>query len=47
VCRKCGRIFDLDESVLDSLTGNLIREYGFVPDFKHLAIFGHCLECQE
>jgi Fur family ferric uptake transcriptional regulator len=47
VCQKCGRIFDLDESVLDSLTGNLIREYGFVPDFKHLAIFGHCLECQE
>jgi Fur family ferric uptake transcriptional regulator len=47
VCRKCGRIFDLDESVLDSLTGNIIREYGFVPEFKHLAIFGHCLECQE
>ena len=47
VCRKCGRIFDLDEPVLDSLTGALIRECGFVPDFKHLAIFGHCLECQE
>jgi Fur family ferric uptake transcriptional regulator len=47
VCHKCGRIFDLDESVLDSLTGTLIRECGFVPDFKHLAIFGHCLECQE
>jgi Fur family ferric uptake transcriptional regulator len=47
VCQKCGRIFDLDESMLDSLAGALIREYGFVPNFKHLAIFGHCLECQE
>ncbi len=47
ICQKCGRMFDLDESVLDSLSGALIREYGFVPDLRHLAIFGRCLDCQK
>jgi Fur family ferric uptake transcriptional regulator len=47
ICQECGRIIDLDESVLDSLAGALLRKYGFVPDFKHLAIFGCCLGCQK
>jgi Fur family ferric uptake transcriptional regulator len=47
VCRKCGRVFDLDESVLDSLKDTLIREYGFLPDLRHIAIFGQCLDRQK
>lgn len=47
VCQKCGRIIDLDESALDSLRSALIREYHFVPNLRHIAIFGHCLDCQE
>ncbi len=46
VCQRCGRMFDLDESVLDSLSGALIREHGFVPDLRHLAIFGCCRDCR-
>lgn len=47
ICRKCGRVFELDESVLLPLRDILLREYGFRADLSHLAIFGHCLECQK
>jgi Fur family ferric uptake transcriptional regulator len=47
VCQKCGRVFEVDESVLDSLRGALVREYGFMPDLHHMVIIGHCLECQK
>jgi len=45
VCRECGAIIDLDESVLASLKDRLIREYGFIADLRHLAILGRCVNC--
>jgi Fur family ferric uptake transcriptional regulator len=45
VCRECGRIIDLDESVVASLKSTLLREYSFDADLKHLAIFGRCAKC--
>lgn len=45
VCQDCGRIIDLDESILFSLEKTLRREYGFRADLKHLAVFGRCAEC--
>ena len=47
VCQECGRIIDLDESVLSSLRGMLLREYKFSADLRHLAIFGHCAHCNK
>jgi Fur family ferric uptake transcriptional regulator len=46
ICRKCGRIVELDEAVLKPVEGTILRKYGFKPDLSHLAVFGHCLECQ-
>jgi len=46
VCQDCGRIIDLDESVLASLKSQLWREYNFDADLKHLGIFGHCGDCK-
>ncbi len=46
ICQGCGRVFELDESVLDSFKETLAKRYGFVPDIRHLAIFGHCIDCQ-
>ncbi len=46
VCRECGAIIDLDESVLSSVKDILLREYGFVADLRHLAIFGRCVNCK-
>ena len=45
VCTECGTVIDLDESLLSSLEGMLLREYKFGADLKHLAIFGRCARC--
>ena len=45
VCQECGAIIDLDESVLSSLRDTLLREYKFIADLRHLAIFGRCVSC--
>ncbi len=45
VCQECGAIIDLDESVLSSLKDTLLREYKFIADLRHLAIFGCCVDC--
>jgi Fur family ferric uptake transcriptional regulator len=46
VCQECGDIVDLDEAVLAPLKEDLLREYGFSADLKHLAIFGRCGKCK-
>ncbi len=47
VCQECGAIIDLDESVLSSLKDTLLREYKFIADLRHLAIFGCCVNCSK
>jgi len=47
VCRECGAIIDLDESMLASLKDTLLREYKFIADLRHLAIFGRCVKCRK
>ena len=47
VCQECGAIIDLDESLLASLKDNLLHEYNFIADLRHLAIFGHCIKCRK
>ena len=47
ICRKCGRIFELDEAVLKPVEGTILRKYGFRPDLSHLAVFGNCVECRK
>ena len=47
VCRECGAIIDLDESMLASLKDTLLREYKFIADLRHLAVFGRCVKCRK
>lgn len=47
VCQDCGAIIDLDDSLLSPLKHILLREYGFLADLKHLAIFGRCAKCNQ
>ena len=47
VCQECGKIINLDESVLSSLKSILLREYKFSADLRHLAIFGRCAKCSK
>lgn len=46
VCRKCGKIIDLDDSALSLLRDSLLRDYDFEADLRHLAIFGLCPKCR-
>ncbi len=45
VCRECGAIIDLDESLLAPLKSALLQEYRFSADLRHLAILGRCVNC--
>ncbi len=47
VCRRCGKIVDLDESVLFPLKDTLLLGYGFEADLRHLAIPGECGDCRK
>jgi len=46
VCRKCGGVQDVDESVFDRLSAELKQKYGFSAELEHMAIFGTCKKCQ-
>lgn len=47
LCRRCGNIIDLDESVLFPLRNTLLRDYAFEADLEHLAFTGECEECRK
>jgi len=47
VCRKCGRVINLEEAALYSLKGALLRDYDFEADLRHIAISGECSECRK
>ena len=47
VCQSCGKVLDLEESVLSQLKNALLRDYGFDADLDHLAISGKCNKCRQ
>jgi Fur family ferric uptake transcriptional regulator len=46
ICRECGRILDVENSVLDSLRSEVEQRYGFHAEIEHLALFGICSDCK-
>ena len=47
VCRNCHKVISVDPEVIAPLAERLEREQDFVIDVGHLAVFGHCVECEE
>jgi Fe2+ or Zn2+ uptake regulation protein len=45
VCENCGQVVDLPLETLQSAFGEIISEFGFVPDGIHFAILGRHVEC--
>ncbi len=45
VCRKCGKVEDIDESVFERLRDEIRQKYGFDAVFEHMGIFGTCRSC--
>lgn len=47
ICRECGAIIDVNESVLFSVKAILLQAFNFNADLKHLAITGLCENCNK
>jgi len=47
VCRKCGAIIDVGESVLFPLQAVLLQAFNFSAELRHMAIFGLCENCRQ
>jgi len=47
ICRKCGTVIDVSESVLFPIQAILLQALNFNAELKHLAIFGICENCQQ
>ncbi|HEY91201.1 MAG TPA: transcriptional repressor [Dehalococcoidia bacterium] len=47
ICRRCGAMIDLDESLLGPLEEALLKQHNFVADLRHLAISGLCSQCRK
>lgn len=46
VCRKCGKMTEMSESVFAALEKTLRDDYSFVAELDHFAIWGTCAKCQ-
>ena len=47
ICRKCGAIIDVSESVMFPIEAILLQAFNFKADLKHMAIFGLCENCRK
>jgi Fur family transcriptional regulator, ferric uptake regulator len=46
MCRQCGTVIDINESVMFSVRDILLQAFNFEADLKHLAISGLCEKCR-
>ena len=46
ICRECGRILDMENSILNPLQRAIEEEYDFHAEIEHLAVFGICGDCK-
>jgi len=46
VCKKCGRVTDIDVSLFQPLKDEIRAKYGFNADLEHIGIFGICTDCE-
>ncbi len=47
MCKKCGRVFDIDASVAPMVADNVQKQTGFLVSDYDIAIHGICKDCQE
>ncbi|HEX2987729.1 MAG TPA: transcriptional repressor [Chloroflexota bacterium] len=46
ICRRCGRLLDMDESVASAIRRRLGEEHGFQVELESYPVFGLCPECR-
>jgi len=45
VCRECGEIIEIEDSLIEPVRKQAQERYGFSADIDHLALFGRCRRC--
>lgn len=45
VCRGCQRVISVEREAMEAALSPLATAHGFVPDYGHLSVFGHCPDC--
>ena len=45
VCQQCDSVADVDHTMLETLSSEILKQHGFKVDVYHLAFFGLCEEC--
>lgn len=45
ICQECGKAIEIEEGAFEPLKQLLVTKYNFVPDIRHLAVFGQCGRC--
>jgi len=46
ICRRCGRLLDLDESVAGAIRSGLRDRHGFQAELESYPLFGLCASCR-
>jgi Fur family ferric uptake transcriptional regulator len=46
-CRRCGKVIEADQSLIQPLEKKLHEAHGFTPDLEHISLFGLCEDCQD
>lgn len=47
VCEHCHAVMEIDAEALRPMHENILHDYGFLTNTRHLALFGSCRACQE
>lgn len=47
VCRRCGRVEEIESELLEPLTEAVLRQHDFRLDGRHLALTGLCGSCRD
>jgi Fur family ferric uptake transcriptional regulator len=46
ICKKCGRVSEVEEDLLDDLEERIQEKYNFVVDDHRVQFLGHCKMCE-
>lgn len=47
VCEHCHAVLEIDDVALAPMHQSILRDYGFLTNTRHLALFGCCRACRE
>ena len=47
ICKKCGKVFEVEEDLLEILESRIQKKYGFRIEDHKVQFIGYCMDCDE